>query len=96
MNKIIAIIVLFIALFVCFLYWIDTRVYTSERCMHLAMTTAKLVRKTPLGCCGWLIAGNSRMSEHWFNCGQYQIGDVIDWEYTNYSCKHLVEHLTTN
>jgi len=93
MNKIITIIVLFVALGICFRYWIDTRVYTSERCMHLDTTTAVLHSKTPLGCCCWYVGDSDMCSESWFNCGDINVGETIDWDYTNYSCQHLLDSL---
>ncbi len=88
---IIIVLVFSIAFFTCFRYWADTEVMTNYLCKHSKITTAALVRKTPIGACGWLIKGEKRMEEHWFNCEQYEIGDIIDWKYTNYDCDDLVK-----
>jgi len=87
------IIVLFIAFGVCFRCWLDTRVYTAGLCKHLAITDATLRSKTPLGCCCWYVGDSKKCSETWFNCGEVNVGDTVDWYYTNYSCEHLIYSL---
>ena len=74
-----------------FKQWSKTEIYANNTCKHFAWTKAELVRKAPIGVCGWLLEGEPRMEEHWFNCDKYEIGDVIDWEYTNYDCDDYIK-----
>lgn len=93
--------VIFIAFMVCFRVWADTIVYTAPLCRHLNHTTAILANKTPIGGCYWKVGDNRRVSEYWFNCGDfitmegiknniggknYNIGDIISFDEVDYSC----------
>ncbi len=89
-GTIIFVVVFFTAGFL-FRQWMDTRIYTSKLCMHPAMTRATLENKAPIGVCYWRVGDSRLVEEHWFNCEQYEAGETVDWEYTNYSCDDLVK-----
>ncbi len=77
----------FIVLMLLFRFWIDTLVLVAVNCRNTVETTATLSWKTQVGSCHWLVDGDSRVSEHWYNCDQYEPGQTIPWKKTVYTCE---------
>lgn len=87
LYPLIAVAVLFVALMLVFRFWIDTRVIVATNCKHSVETTARLAWKTQVGACYWFVEGDDQVSEHWFNCDNNEVDEVVPWSKAVYTCE---------